>query len=102
MNFLIGIYSGFCIGDHAVIIAPDVTTMFTCSAPNGLFPPTWLVNGSAVGAVGHQGYRSIMNGMQATLTIDGNHTYDSLNVVCKVFKEGHLVPIRNITLTIRG
>ena len=99
INLLIGIYSGSC---DAVIIATNVTTMLTCSAPNGLFPPTWLVNGSGVGALGHQGYRSITNGMLATLTFDGNHTYDSLNVVCKVFKEGQFLTKINMTLTTRG
>ena len=85
-----------------MIIAPGVTIQFICSAPNDRFPPTWLVNGTAVGAVGHDGYISIISGREAKLTIDGNRTFASLSVVCEVLKGEQLSTMHNITLTIQG
>ena len=83
-------------------VASGVTIQFTCIAPNDRFPPTWLVNGTAVGAVGHKAYRSIITGREATLTIDDIRTYDPLSVVCKVLKGDQLLTTHNITLTIQG
>ena len=85
-----------------MIIAPGVTIQFICTAPNDRFPPTWLVNGAAVGAVGHNDYRSIISGRVATLTIDGSRTFDFLSVVCKVLKGEQLLTMHNSTLTIQG
>ena len=83
-------------------IASGVTIQFICSAPNDRFPPTWLVNGTAVGTIGHDGCRSIISGREATLTIDGNRTLDSLSVVCEVLKGEQLLTMHNTTLTIQG
>ena len=101
-KFLIGIYSGILISGNLVIIATDVTIEFTCNGSNDLFPPTWLVNGTAVGTVGHDGYSSVISGRESTLTIDGHPTCDSLSLVCKILTEAILVTMHNITLIIQG
>ena len=89
-----------------MIVAHNVTTNFTCTAPNGHILPTWFVNGATVLTSG-RGYRSIINTgreLTVTLTIDGNCAFETLKIHCEIYMNDkhRFLPIQNTTLRIEG
>ena len=94
------------VGSDAMIVAPGVSVEFNnCTGPaDGFFQPTWFVNGR-VAATDGGCYRSRLSGMDhytATLVINGNHTCDTFNVYCRIYRESQDLYLHNTTLTVQG
>ena len=94
------------VGSNAMIVAPGVSVEFNnCTGPaDEFFQPTWFVNGR-VAATDGGCYRSILSGMDhyiATLVINGNHTCDTFNVYCRIYRESQALYLHNTTLTVQG
>ena len=95
------------VGNVMLTVAPDVTVKFTCTGPADLFvvEPTWFVNGKT--AVSYGDCYTLLRTTEgrnytATLTINGNHTCDTLNVYCRIYRESQALYIHNTTLTFQG
>ena len=97
-NQLFGfIFTG--VSSDAMIVAQHTTTMLRCTV-SGRNLPYWFVNETAVGTDGECYRSSSSNGQNktATLTVDGNCTFDIFDFSCKVLA----LPIYSTTLKIQG
>ena len=83
----------------AMVVAQYTTTKLRCTV-KGRNPPYWFVNKTAVGTDGECYRLSNSNGQEktATLTVDGNCTFDTFNFSCEVLA----FPIYSTTLKIQG
>ena len=90
-----------------MIVAPNTTINFACTTTLGRHIPDWFVNGTPVVTSGDR-YKTVSanNGVAqtATLTINGNLTWDTLNVYCELYNstERQFVQMHNTTLRFQG
>ena len=89
-----------------VIVAPGVSVEFTCTGPDGEFPPSWLLNGREAETEGDC-YRSRLrraSELNATdiLMINGNHNCNMFNMRCRIHSESQFLYLNNTTLTVQG
>ena len=89
-----------------MIVAPGVTVEFTCTGPQGEFPPTWLLDGRAV-ATESDCYKSRLSESEgpnatATLTINCNHTCNMFTIWCRIKIESQFLYLHNTTLVVQG
>ena len=94
------------ISGGVVIVAPAVSVEFTCTGPDGEFPPTWLLNEKAAESEGDC-YTSRLRragglNATATLTINDNHTCNVFNIRCRIYRESKFLYLHNTTLTVQG
>ena len=89
-------------------VAPGVTVKFdTCTglADQSTVEPTWFVNGKTAETEGDC-YESIITAegrnYTATLTINGNHTCNTFNVYCRIYRESQTLYLHNTTVTFQG
>ena len=101
-------YAGTVSGDAmiAMVVAPGVTVKFTCTGPTDPVQPTWFVNGKIAESDGDC-YKSKLTEAEgqnytATLTINGNHTCDTLNVYCRIYSGPQALYLQNTTLAVQG
>ena len=94
------------IGGDVINVAPGVSVEFTCTGPDGEFPPAWLLNGRTAQTEGDC-YRSRLrrNGglnATATLTIYCNlDTCNNFHIHCRIQREQFLY-LHDTTLTVQG
>ena len=89
-----------------VVVAPGVSVDFTCTGPDGEFPPTWLLNGRRAESDGNC-YRSRLRRPEGlnvtdTLTVNGNHTCNVFNICCRIYRESQFLYLHNTTLIVQG
>ena len=89
-------------------VAPDVTVKFNrCTGLADLFTvqPTWFVNGK-IAKTERDCYKSNITAegrnYTATLTINGNHTCDTFNVYCRIYRESQALYLYNTTVKFQG
>lgn len=95
------------ISAGVVVVAPGVSVEFTCTGPDGEFPPTWLLNGRRAETEGDC-YRSRLRrpgglNVTDTLVVNGNRdTCNTFNVYCRIFIESRFLYMYKTTLTVQG
>ena len=94
------------IGGDVINVAPGVSVEFTCTGPDGEFPPAWLLNGRTAQTEGDC-YRSRLGrngGLNATATLTIYCNLDTCNnfyIHCRIQREQFLY-LHDTTLTVQG
>ena len=82
-------------------VVHNATTNFTYTAANGV--PIWYVNGT-INGYGYKQSINTDNGLPtAILTVNGNHTCDTLSIHCEVsIGRQQFLTVYNTTLKFQG